>query len=266
MKIKLSDYAEREAEEGSDNENHDHIVKKIIEEYEEETRDDDLEDLINNDKVKNKNTNKIIQKHKEDEIKEDKQKIQSLIEKGFKGRRRKYSELKQTEDKNSIKNRIKKSRKDEKEVNFKEQLLNMSKYKKTLLEYAEEENMEEVNDIISNYEKELKKKLTSESSDNKKKFIERLNENEKILENVVNLNDEKKVAVKNDVKYDYMKLNNQNSFLYAIKNDKYKVATKEITKVQVQGNVYSVFRNKTNSRIDSERKANISNIFKSENI
>lgn len=268
MKIKLSDYADIEAEEGSDNENHDHIVKKIVEEYEIETRDDDLEDLVVKDSNTNKGINKIIQKFKNDEIKADKGKIIKLIKNNFKAKQRKYSELNQvTQSQDSLRSRIKKSRKDEKETNFKEKLLNMSKYKKTLTEFAEDdENLEEVNDIISNYEKEIKQKLSSESSEAKKNFLERLNDNEKILENVVNLNDGKEKIPKpsNKIGMGYNFKNSQNSFLNAIKTDKYKREKRDI--IQVQGNVFSVFRNNKNTKLDSEKKAKFSNIFKRDEV
>jgi hypothetical protein len=252
-----NDYLDIEAQEGSDNEAHDDVIKKLNDESEEdneETKDEDVEDLVNKYSQNNKDIKKVIERYKEDVEQKDKEIVKEIINQGARAKKRKFSEirseLKFDEDNLPIQNRIRRERKEVTTKDFEKKIFNLSKYKKALCDNAEEAG-EEVNEILENYEQDVKKKISEQSTDFHRKFKERIKENEKNMEKVINLN-QTYVPVRRAVV-------NHNSFLAAI-DGKYEVG-KTVTST-FQTNVHSVFRNRNNTVLrNTENKAHVSGIF-----
>jgi hypothetical protein len=247
-----NDYLDIEAQEGSDNEAHDHVVKKISNEEEEETRDDDhdedLEDLVTKYTQTNRDVKKVQEKYREEELKKDKEQVKEIISQGVKAKKRKFSEIKNEhkfdDELLSIHTRIKKERKEVDTRDFDKKIFNISKYKKKLTENSEDDgDLTEVNEMLENFEQDVKKKISQQSTDYHRKFKERMIENEKNIEDrVINLN-EKAIPVTKP-----KKVTNHNSFLAALETNQVNRDIKITT--SFQSNVHRVFRNPNNTKLE----------------
>jgi hypothetical protein len=262
MSLRLSDYLDLEAEEGSDNEEHDNVVKRT-EDVDENEEEKDVEGLID-DSIKNtlSDLTKLRDKYNLEEIAEDKKSINNIIDGNFKRKKRKYQDLQDSqEDKDTIairKKLVGSSQEQGEKFDKNKILVNFSKYKK-MVESDSNEN-EHLNEMIENYENDIKKKITENSSTFKRNFKERIQETNRILENVIDLNKE----VKHPLTQSSIQNRNpflaysQNSILKAIKTDKY--YTQSPTKNQ-KTNICPMFIKNPNSKFDSEKKKSISAIF-----
>jgi hypothetical protein len=282
----MSEYFLTEAEVGSDNEEHDHIIKKIRtnrddqdeEELSLEDLDTNLEDLIsekieylpNTNKNKNKhpNTNanhdqKVLRsKFIQDELSQDKEEIKNIIldhnNKRKKIRKWKDVQREDAEDEegskistdiNSDGNSLSKRKKiisnllipnSQDDISTfgqynpnKVKIINVSKYKRLLQlesDYTEgdyknnshsKNNLtpknEELNEMLLNYENDVKKKLSEQSSAFKNKFKDRIKENNQIMENVINLN-KVESSTNNNINLNLQK-NNSNQFSHSNSNN-----------------------------------------------
>jgi len=193
-KIKATDlYFENEAEEGSENEEHDDVVRKIVNEHEEsDNPDENVEGLIassdseDNDPAETEN---LKSKFYKDMLKRDYEEIKQVI-KGPKIKKR-YRDIEQEdEDYISIEQR--------KNFNKSNDITDMDFFaSRSLLiransnlgkeEHSDDFDNEELNFMIQSQETSKIKKFTENKQDNKA-IIERIKENEKILEDVIFLN------------------------------------------------------------------------------
>jgi hypothetical protein len=279
-----NEYLDIEAQEGSDNEGHDNVVKKLDPESEEETRDDDLEDLVSKFTQGNKDIKRVLEKYREEVVKTDKAQIKEIVGLGVRAKKRTFAEMKSEytnfdEDNLPIAARIMRERgKEIQTKDFDKKIFNISKYKRTLLENVDDEsNLEEVNEILEKHENDVKKKISEQSTEFVKKFKERIAENDKILESVINLNEYPAGVVKLNPRPRGM-IANSNSFLQAINKQgtsncgsniqptiTTNITANPTTAKQTssyQTNVHSVFRNRKNTPLsESDNRNNVAGIF-----
>jgi hypothetical protein len=305
MSLNIKDYLDLEAEEGSDNEEHDHKVKNILDKDEIDEENDDpnrnLEDLIDDCIAQTEKENKLLRnKFREEELAKDKEIINDVIEGNFKCKKRQWVDFKKEhsdlEDDNEDKKLQLKERKkiisclmNNKETysdsfNKNKKFINISKLKKQLDDFSElegnnsEDNKEgesDLKELFYGYEKEMKKKISEQSSCFKRRFEERIKENDQILENVINLNKAQMQAQQTGKnRNQFLSFSSsqmsQNSMLHAIKKDKYyshsqamdKSQTNEGSSNKHQGNnVFPLFNKLNKNSLNSDKKNKISAIF-----
>jgi len=307
MSINIKDYLDLEAEEGSDNEEHDDKIKKILDKNEPDEENDDpnrnLEDLIDDCIAHTEKENKLLRnKFREDELAKDKEIINDVIEGNFKRKKRKWDDFEKDhsdlDHENEDKKLMLKERKkiisclmNNKETysdsfNTNKKIINISKLKKQLDEFAEiegingedsKEGESDLNELLYGYEKEIKKKISEQSSCFKRRFEQRIKENDEILENVIDLNktqvqSQQTGKNRNQFLSFSSSQKSQNSLLHAIKKDKYysqkqnfdisQNKTNEGSSIQHQGNnVFPLFNKSNKNSLNSEKKNKISAIF-----
>jgi hypothetical protein len=324
-KFKVENFIEREAEEGSENEKNDDIIKNIsdAEENGSDSEDGFLDDLIatkeDEKQVKRrikKETKLLRNKFLEDELKKDEIEIKELvtsciqIAKSYKKRTRQEAEINSEISESEFSIRPKEIKK----------ISNISKYKKALQEslqqeeelllfleikklnqenltdqekeelrtkLSQREESEEINNIVNNFEYEIKAKISAESSEMKRKFSQRLEETEKMMkENIINLNSQnnnfqsqnlkttfisksKEKSSKMPIKNPFIHINKKNSLLNAIKNDKYYVKPraedKNLSNISENERINKLFpifhKQDTSLEGISEKKKKISTLF-----
>jgi hypothetical protein len=245
----------------------------------------------------------VRNKFKEEELSKDKKMIKEVLEGNFKCKKRKWidmqienSELDDGEENidNKEKNfQIGKRKKlisclinsqgqeTQNDISYKnKKIINISKYKKQLENFSSEnpEAANEFNEILFDYEKEIKNKISEQSSAFKRKLSDRIKENNQILENVIDLNktriNSQQVILKSGnpfLSFSSSQMS-QNSMLNAMKKDKY-FSQKEFDKnAQVKSNeinknanslfpMFNKYKN-NNNITNSEKKNKISAIFK----
>jgi hypothetical protein len=307
-------YFDYEAELGSDNEDHDDIVKKITKSEEEDSEkdeDENLKDLIdNNEQVFDEDY--LQKKFFEDMLMKDSEEIRRVIsgpERDLINRKRQREE---EDEQDTIQNRIRKSTVNEEEnikFSVKNLYKNIKRIEKKLKEEGEEqEDNEELNSIYSNLESKIKM-MIEKKKEGKKDFYSRLKENEKILKHVIILNtndnenklneNENKFFIKGvksqveksekstghlnhttviktttDKSFNKYNFNHKNSFLHAMKNDKYykkEIAENSLTSQnslekesnsnQISNKNYSIFANKKNISQNPNVSSNLSALF-----
>jgi hypothetical protein len=200
-KLNFRNFIEAEAELGSDDENHDDNQKKI--QYDEEDEMDekealneDLKDLIEDEGHDiYEGVEDIQNKYFKDMLDQDRKEIKKVIsgpdEKLLQRRRR----LDQEGDEDYIglnaRKKIKTSEEEEEEEGFgsKNIFRNIEDLEKRIKEGGEgEEDNEELKEMLQNYHSNVIKKLSEQQDDSYITIKNRMKENEKILENVINLN------------------------------------------------------------------------------
>ena len=249
-----SNYFDKEAELGSDNEEHDDKVKKIYNsdsELENESeKEKNIPNLIDDETILEENDSEYQEKYLNDLFLKDKEEILKVIE----GPQQRNNRIKNNNENNEniinnsdlpLKLRIEKMKdarmneEDEiNEINF-DGLVN--KFKQLKKAFKEDSNNNELEMELKNSQKNIIEKIQEKYKINKKELIERIKENNKIMENVIildnnnnNNNNKKKnlLLVKgNNNNNNFNKkyhtpyklknlMNNQNSFLANIKKEK----------------------------------------------
>jgi hypothetical protein len=318
----LKEFLDLEAEEGSENEEHDYTIKRIAEGEKEESCGEnedpnaDLEGLIDDNlKECEKQSNLLRNKFKEDELNNDRKMIKEVIRGNFKVKKRKWEDFQkdnseldrngeEIQENNVILGKRKKmiaslltgeNSHDISSNNFNKNknisnIVNLSKYKRQLENFSqtEEENNNQENtpneegteftDLIIDYQAQIKKKITEQSSAFKRKLQDRIKENDQILESVIDLNKTQVQSQKN-IKSGNPFLSfsssqfSQNSMLNALKKDKYfsqnsdRFSHKEskdfnsaLLKNNQGNNIFPMFH-KNNNPLNSDKKNKISAIF-----
>ena len=210
-------YFDKEAELGSDNEEHDNVIKKTYNNsssyFESENEEEDLDDLIDDTNIFNNNEQK--EKFIEDMLIKDKEDILKVIE----GKTKEKNVIKNNNnDELPLKIRIERMKNNKEfendELNFKSIFSKIKKYEK---EFEENDN-EELIDAFNNYKKNKIKKFNEMNNSKIIELKERMKENNKILENVILLNKKKNKEKNNNL---FIKGNNcvknySNNFIYKI--------------------------------------------------
>lgn len=201
-KFARNEFFDVEAELGSDDENHDDIKKAIrkddAEEMDGEDLDQDLKDLIQDEAEES--AEDIGEKYFNDMLEQDKEDVKKVIKGPDERIKRARTELdKEDDDYLPLNARIKRFKSDDDQGEFSYNVLfkNYETIEKKLNQEEDEEN-EEMKEMLQNYQENLLKKLTEKSKNGHKDFIQRMKENEKILENVINLNNNN--TIENSIK------------------------------------------------------------------
>ena len=212
-------YFDKEAELGSDNEEHDNIIKKTYNNsssyFDSENEEENLEDLIDDNNIlynNNEQKNKFI----EDMLIKDKEDILKVIE----GKTKEKNFIKKNNDDIlPLKIRIERMKNnkefDNDKLNFKSIFSKVNKFEK---EFEENDN-EELIDAFNNYKKNEIKKIDEMNKTKRIELKERMKENNKILENVILLNKKENKKEKNNnlfIKGNNSLKNNRKNFIYRI--------------------------------------------------
>ena len=212
-------YFDKEAELGSDNEEHDNIIKKTYNNsssyFDSENEEENLEDLIDDNNIlynNNEQKNKFI----EDMLIKDKEDILKVIE----GKTKEKNFIKKNNDDIlPLKIRIERMKNnkefDNDKINFKSIFSKVNKFEK---EFEENDN-EELIDAFNNYKKNEIKKIDEMNKTKRIELKERMKENNKILENVILLNKKENKKEKNNnlfIKGNNFLKNNRKNFIYRI--------------------------------------------------
>lgn len=250
FKKQMAELFDEEAELGSDNEDHDDIVKRIDKSEEGEDIDNE-EELLNvpnliNDNLDEKDLDDAMHKEKyfDDMILQDKEEIKKVIE----GPQRRAVEnamaaFNENEEDIPLKLRLEKmsmkNYEDDKEISeltFNSLMKNFKKMKRQL---EKEQNNQELKEAMENYENTTREKFVEIHKIREKEIQERMKENEEILKNVTFIGKKKEdESSNNDLisKEQRLELKKQkrisfglnalftkkNSFLYHMKLDKTK--------------------------------------------
>ena len=202
-------YFDREAELGSDNEDHDDIIKKVYHsdsdsEKENDKNAKDIENLIDNNEKEN-----YIQNEKffDDMLERDHEEIMQVIE-GPKKRIVKEPPKKIVIEDNGLSLKVRMERmndmnilkEEEEENNEENQFKNIeNKLKELKKQYNEDEMNEELKEMIEINNNKLIKQINIMSGIQNKKFKEHLEQNKQILKNVIQ-NDEEESSKKDENK------------------------------------------------------------------
>jgi hypothetical protein len=255
-KISLG-FLDVEAELGSDNEEHDDIVKKITDsDKEDDEQEEYLKDLINDDKLEEE-TDLLQKKYFDDMLERDRAEVKRVIsgpqvEKKTTGNKRNRTENEE-DDELTIEMRMKKFKSEEDEdskdpqFHLKNLYKNFKSLEKKISENTDENHNDELIEMQQSIETKIMKEIAEKDNEHIKLLFNRMKENEKILEeNVINLNCRSSNDDKNANKFlirgsfNQMsqvnnsiidnnsnkislapRVNHRNSFLHAMKNDKY---------------------------------------------
>ena len=202
-------YFDKEAELGSDNEEHDEVVKKVYHsdsdsEKENDKNANDIENLIDNDEKEDYVQNK---KFFDDMIERDHEEILQVIE-GPKKRIVKEAPKKIVIDDNGLSLKVRMERmndinllKEEEDENNEEyKFKNIeSKLRQLKKQYNEDETNEEIKEMIELNNNKLMKQINIMTGQQNKSFKQHLEENKEILKNVIQ-NDEEDSGKKDDNK------------------------------------------------------------------
>ena len=193
-------YVEKEAELGSDNEEHDDIVKKVYHsdsdsEKENDKNAQDIENLIDNEENDSFDQN---QKYFDDMLEKDHEEVLKVIE-GPKKRIIKEVPKKIMLDENGLSLKVRMERmsdlnnlRDEEDENNEEyQFKNLENKLKELKKRENEEEMnEEIKEMIESNNNKLIKQINIITGQQNKRFKQHMQENEAILKNVIMNEDE----------------------------------------------------------------------------
>ena len=193
-------YVEKEAELGSDNEEHDDIVKKVYHsdsdsEKENDKNAQDIENLIDNEENDSFDQN---QKYFDDMLEKDHEEVLKVIE-GPKKRIIKEVPKKIMLDENGLSLKVRMERmsdlnnlRDEEDENNEEyQFKNLENKLKELKKRENEEEMnEEIKEMIESNNNKLIKQINIITGQQNKRFKQHMQENESILKNVIMNEDE----------------------------------------------------------------------------
>lgn len=193
-------YLDKEAELGSDNEEHDEVVKKVYhsdsdEEKENDKNAKDIENLIDNEQNEDYVQN---EKYFNDMIEKDDEEIMQVIE-GPKKRITKEAPTKIMIDENGLSLKVRMERMNDMNLLREEEDINNQEYqfkniennlKELKKQYNEDENNEEVKEMIENNRNKLIKQIDLMTGQQQKRFKQHMDENKEILKNVIQNDDE----------------------------------------------------------------------------
>jgi hypothetical protein len=271
LKKNSQNFFEKEAELGSDNEDHDDNVKKIDsdeddKENENSELDKDLEGLINDSEKENpSDLEDLKEKYFEDMLQKDKEDIKKVI-KGPEQRRKKY-EKKEYYDNTDLplSERMKKYKMENgngdgnMDVYFSDLLFN-NKNKQTKESIIEGELLEneddELKQMIEMHQNNQIKKFNENSKMYQKLLLDRKKENEKILENVIDLNKSINLINNNNTNNNNDNNNNNNNLI----NNKEKQNL-----FFIKGNFSISNKNEVNNLTISEKNVRFGSIFNPKN-
>ena len=212
LKKMAKNYFDKEAELGSDNEEHDDIIKKVYHsdsdsEREEDKNAKDIEDLIDNEENDNFDQN---EKYFDDMLEKDHEEVLKVIE-GPKKRIVKELPKKIMLDDNGLSLKVRMERmndinnlRDEEDKNNEEyQFKNLENKLKELKKRAnEEETNEELKEMIEINNNKIMKQINILTGQQNQRFKKHMQENEAILKNVIINDDEdskNKLKINNDM-------------------------------------------------------------------
>ena len=211
LKKLAKNYIDKEAELGSDNEEHDDIVKKVYHsdsdsEKENDKNAQDIENLINNEEDDNLSQN---EKYFNDMLEKDHEEILKVIE-GPKKRIIKEQPKKIMIDDNGLSLKVRMERmsdlnnlrEEEYENNEEYQFKDLENKLKELKKRAnEEEPNEDLKEMIEINNNKIIKQINIITGQQNKKFKQHMQENEQILKNVI-MNDDEDSIKKNKINKD----------------------------------------------------------------
>jgi hypothetical protein len=243
--LNLKTFFEYEAELGSDNEQHDDVVKKVDDDDNDYMEDDneDLKDLIA-DGEDEEDKEDIKEKYFHEMLEKDKEEIRKVISGPELRLKRSRTDIKPDIDYLPLDSRLKKFRStDDVLYAFNEDILFKHQRNKDTIE-EEEANCsnDELKEMYKSYESNVIKKVVEKSKDSFRQINTRMNENSKILANVINLNEYKEKEAQNGFfQKGTIKVGNQvmakskygchrNSILHAMSSDKYYMAQIDLIK------------------------------------
>jgi len=209
LKKLAKSYFDKEAELGSDNEEHDEVVKKVYHsdsdsEKENDKNANDIENLIDNEEKEDYVQNK---KFFDDMIERDHEEILQVIE-GPKKRIVKEAPKKIVIDDNGLSLKVRMERMNDMNLLKEEEDENNEEYKFKNIEsklrqlkkqYNEDETNEEIKEMIELNNNKLMKQINIMTGQQNKSFKQHLEENKEILKNVIQ-NDEEDQSKKEDNK------------------------------------------------------------------
>ena len=235
-------FIEKEAELGSDNEEHDDIVKKISDSDYDSEKDPNIDENLND--IIDDNVDNVVDQHDkfvDDMFQKDKEEIKKVIDGPVVRKEEKRKERLEIDEsdlplKLRIERMTEQEGKNEEEVNFNTIL---KKYKNLKHKFEEDEingeNNEEVKEALETYKANAIKKINEMKKIYKDEIKERIKEDKQILKNVVVINKpitedkskNNKLIVKGNGKISSISslkfgkfLNKNNSFLCNFKNEK----------------------------------------------
>ena len=205
-------YFDDEAELGSDNEEHDNIIKNINSDSDTENDDGFLEDLIDDKSISsyNEQNDKFIN----DMFIKDNEEILKVIQGKIK--RKKITEKKYNDNELPLKIRIERMKNMNNDFEIKK--FNLKFFNKKIKEELGENDNEELKDAFNDYKENTIRQIEKANNLKIKELKERMKENNKILENIILLNKKNKREKKNNlfIKGNNLKVQNNNFFTYTI--------------------------------------------------
>ena len=208
----IKKYFDDEAELGSDNEEHDDIIKNINSDTDTENDDGFLEDLIDDKSISsyNEQNDKFIN----DMFIKDNEEILKVIQGKIK--RKKIIEKKYNDNELPLKIRIERMKNMNNDFEIKK--FNLKFFNKKIKEELGENDNEELKDAFNDYKENTIRQIEKANNLKIKELKERMKENNKILENIILLNKKNKREKKNNlfIKGNNLKVQNNNFFTYTI--------------------------------------------------
>ena len=205
-------YFDDEAELGSDNEEHDNIIKNINSDSDTENDDGFLEDLIDDKSISsyNEQNDKFIN----DMFIKDNEEILKVIQGKIK--RKKITEKKYNDNELPLKIRIERMKNMNNDFEIKK--FNLKFFNKKIKEEFGENDNEELKDAFNDYKENTIRQIEKANNFKIKELKERMKENNKILENIILLNKKNKREKKNNlfIKGNNLKVQNNDFFTYTI--------------------------------------------------
>ena len=208
----IKKYFDDEAELGSDNEEHDDIIKNINSDTDTENDDGFLEDLIDDKSISsyNEQNDKFIN----DMFIKDNEEILKVIQGKIK--RKKIIEKKYNDNELPLKIRIERMKNMNNDFEIKK--FNLKFFNKKIKEEFGENDNEELKDAFNDYKENTIRQIEKANNLKIKELKERMKENNKILENIILLNKKNKREKKNNlfIKGNNLKVQNNDFFTYTI--------------------------------------------------
>ena len=281
-------YFDKEAELGSDNEEHDNIVKKVYNSDSDLEKQEDegyIEDLIDDKNIINSFDNKEQnEKYITDMFNQDKEEVLKVIE-GPQRKIQKIEKQKFDESDLPLKLRIERMNNEHigeddeiEEMNFKSLI---SKVKKIRKQFKEDNANEDLKAILKSYQDSALKKIEEMNKTKENELKKRMIEDNKILENVVLLN--KKEEDKSDKKNKNNKNNKKNNLFIKGNGEKTNLKSNYSYKIgsfmnstnsflrniqnnnQKGNNIKKSLEKNTNSNLNNFRMGNLSTLFLKKN-
>jgi hypothetical protein len=244
--LSLNTFFEYEAELGSDDEDHDDIVKKEKNDDDHdlnEENDEELKDLIADENDISEDEENIQEKFFDDMLEQDKENLKKVINGPPARLKRDRGDVKLEGDHLPLNMRMKKMRSEDGAMySFNEDVIfrRLESMQQRIENEEEGEANEEMKEMYQSYENSMIKKIAEKTNDFAKQLNERIKEHDEIMKNVI-LVDENKTQKNNNKFYveGTIRMNNntsacsqinvqrfahqfnKNSVLYAMKNDKY---------------------------------------------